>query len=277
MAVLSFDTYGKTRVRLLQVLRTGDRQEVIEAMVKILFQGDFGTSYTAGDNSQVLPTDTMKNTVYAIARQKPIDSIERFGLDLGQHFLDRLPFVDKVEIEICQTPWSRIGGHSGTFLQDGKEHRTTHLTLSRGGKTLVSGIQDLQILKTSHSAFTGYLKDEYTTLSETDDRLLGTVLDAEWKLSLADNNQDFNALHGQIRKTLLDAFATHESQSVQHTLYAMAEAVVDHFVEIQDVHLTMPNKHCLLVDLSRFGLDNPNQIFVPIDEPSGFIEARITR
>lgn len=277
MAVLSFDTYGKTRVRLLQVLRSGDRHEIVEVTIEVLFQGDFATSYTAGDNSKVLPTDSMKNTVYAIARQKPIESIERFGLDLGQHFLDSLPFLDNVSIKTSQTPWSRIASHSGAFLQAAKERRTTHLTLSRESQTLTSGIQDLQILKTSRSAFTEFLRDEYTTLPETNDRLLGTVLDAQWTLSLSDGKPNFNALHEQIRSTLLDVFAGHESRSVQHTLYAMADAVIDGFAEVQDVHLTMPNKHCLLMDLSRFGLDNPNQIFIPTDEPSGFIEARIGR
>jgi urate oxidase len=277
MALLSFDTYGKTRVRLLQVLRLGGRHEVIELAVKILFQGDFGNSYITADNSRVLPTDTMKNTVYAIARQKPVESIERFGLDLGQHFLDRLPFLDSVSIEIAQTPWNRIASNSSAFLQATKERRTAHLTLSHESKAVRSGLQDLQILKTSKSAFAGYLRDEYTTLPEAHDRLLGTVLDADWTFLLTNDNRDFNTLHNQIRETLLDVFAKHESQSVQHTLYAMAEAVIERFSVLQEVHLTMPNKHCLLVDLSRFGLDNPNQIFVPTDEPSGFIEARVTR
>lgn len=275
MAHLSFDTYGKTRVRLTQVLREGARHEVIELNVQIFFEGDLAESYMAGDNSKVLPTDTIKNTVYVIARQKPIQSIEHFASDLARHFLDRLPHLTKVRVEISQTPWSRISGHGAAFIQSGNERRTTSLAATRSSEIFVSGIQGLQILKTSKSAFTGYLKDELTTLAETEDRLLGTVMNANW--TYRPGTFDFNALHQNIREWLLDSFAKHESLSVQHTLYAMGEAVIEWFDVVDDIHLIMPNKHCLLVDLSRFGLDNPNQVFVPTDEPSGYIEARVTR
>jgi urate oxidase len=277
MPTLSFDTYGKTRVRLLQVLRNSDAHEVVEINVTILFEGELADSYVMGDNSNVLPTDTMKNTVYALARQNPIESIEEFGLILGKHFLDRLPHVDKVNISIEQTPWDRIGSHAAAFVQSSKEQRTTAVRITRENKSIRCGLRNLQILKTSQSAFYGYLRDEYTTLPEARDRLLGTVVDADWSVSPAQDAGEFNRLHSAVRTVLLDCFATHESLSVQHTLYAMGEAVLAHFAELADIHLVMPNKHCLLFDLSRFGLDNPNQIFVPTDEPSGLIEARLTR
>jgi len=277
MPSLTFDRYGKTRVRLLQVLRTDSGHEIVEINLTILFEGDLKESYTSGDNSRVLPTDTMKNTVYALSRQNPIESVEAFGLCLGEHFLHRLPHIDKIKVSIHQIPWNRIASHSSAFSQNEKEQPFAHVTVTRGGRSVVSGFRNLQILKTSGSAFFGYLKDEYTTLPETRDRLLGTVLDAEWVLSSEPEKRNFNELHADIRNALLDCFARHESLSVQHTLYAMASDVLDSFNAVQEIHLTMPNKHCLLVDLSRFGLDNPNQIFVPTDEPSGYIEARLRR
>lgn len=277
MPTLRFDTYGKTRVRLLQVLRHSGTHQVTEINVTILFEGELADSYVSGDNSNVLPTDTMKNTVYALARQNPIASIEEFGLILGRHFLNRLDHITRINVVLEQTPWDRISSHPGAFSQSGRERRTAALTITRESESVVCGFRDLQILKTSQSGFAGYLKDEYTTLPETHDRLLGTILEADWTLLPRTNVGDFNRVHSDIRNVLIDCFATHESLSVQHTLYAMGEAALAKFDFITDIHLVMPNKHCLLYDLSRFGLNNPNQIFVPTDEPSGFIEARLRR
>jgi urate oxidase len=275
MATLTFDTYGKTRVRLLQVMRNGSRHEVIELNTQIFFEGDLVESYVAGDNSKVLPTDTMKNTVYALARKTPIVCVEHFAGDLGRHFLGRLPHLRQVKIEIEAAPWDRIENYDAAFTKAGNERRFAACIARRSQETATSGIRNLQILKTADSGFAGYPKDEYTTLPETNDRLLGTVLDADWSYSPAAH--DFNALHAQIRAKLLATFALHRSLSVQHTLYAMAESVIDEFAAVSQIHLTMPNKHCLLADLSKFGLDNPNQIFVPTDEPSGYIEANVKR
>jgi urate oxidase len=275
MASLTFDTYGKTRVRLMQVARHGARHEVLELNIGIWFEGDLAESYTAGDNSKVLPTDTMKNTVYALARKNPVVCIEHFACDLGRHFLGRLAHLRQAKIELTAIPWSRIEDYNAAFTQTGNERRSALATIARSGETIVSGIRNLHILKTSDSAFAAFQQDEYTTLPETSDRLLATSMDAEW--TYASGAHDFNRLHAEIRARLLSSFATHHSLSVQHTLYAMAAAVLEDFAAVRDIHLTMPNKHCLLVDLSRLGLDNPNQIFVPTDEPSGYIEATVSR
>jgi urate oxidase len=275
MANLSFDTYGKTHVRLLQVMRAGLRHEIVEWNTQIFLEGDLAESYIAGDNSKVLPTDTMKNTVYALARKNPVLYVEQFAHNLGHHFLGRLPHLRQVKVEIEETPWSRIGDYDAAFTQAGKERRVAACTITRSQETAISGIRNLQILKTAGSSFAGYPKDEYTTLPETNDRLLGTVLDADWSYSPA--TQDLNELHTKIRARLLATFALHRSYSVQHTLYAMAESVIVEFAAVSQIHLTMPNKHYLLADLSKFGLDNPNQIFVPTDEPSGYIEATVGR
>ncbi len=275
MATIRSNAYGKTRVRLTYVDRTRDLHELRELSVTILFEGEFAAAYKDGDNASILPTDTMKNTVYVLARQLRWDSIEILAQGIAQHFLELLPHLSQASVDIEQIPWQRIAHYGAAFSQAGNERRTTRVKASRSCIHISSGITRLQIMKTADSAFAGYLKDDLTTLPETHDRLFGTVLEAEWEY--LQNDLSFNDLHREIRTILLDCFAQHKSLSVQHTLFAMGEAVLDKVNAVAEIHLAMPNKHCLLVDLSRFGLDNPNQVFVPIDEPSGYIEARIGR
>jgi urate oxidase len=274
MPKLIFNHYGKTQVRLTQVLRNGGRHDLVELSTSILFQGDFAESYTEADNSKILPTDTMKNTVYAMARKYPIVSIEEFARNLARHFLAGLNQLEQVQVEIEQRPWSRIRDHKSAFMLGGQERRLTTVTADRHGERIISGVHGLEILKTANSAFEGFLKDDLTTLPETRDRLLGTVLDANWMYQAGDI--DFNAEYEHVRSVLLETFANHVSESVQHTVFDMAAAALRSSGTLREVHLVMPNKHRLLVDLARFGLDNPNQIFVPTDEPSGYIEARVS-
>jgi urate oxidase len=279
MAKLSSNKYGKTRVRLTNVDRTRNPHELRELSVAIWFEGDFAAAYVDGDNASVLPTDTMKNTVYVLARKLSWESIEVFAQGIARHFLERLPHVSHVDIEIEQVPWDRIAGSGTAFLQTGNERRTTRVNGNRSGAGITlgvtSGMKGLQILKTADSGFAGFMKDEFTTLPETHDRLFGTVLEAEW--DYRDRGASFNDTHRDVRATLLDCFAQHKSLSVQQTLFAMGEAVLNKVEAVAGIRLIMPNKHCLLVDLARFGVDNANQIFVPIEEPSGYIEARIER
>ncbi len=275
MSTIVFDTYGKTRVRLTYVQRLAAHHELKELTVDVFMEGAFQDAFTKADNSIVLPTDTMKNTVYALARENPIHSIEEFARDLARHFLAGVSHLNRVRLEIKEVPWARIGDSQAAFVQSGSERRTTSFAATRSDETVHSGIADLQILKTTDSAFTGFIKDQYTTLAESSDRLLGTVMRANWLYGGKDI--DFNNTHAAIRSLLLSTFAAHKSLSVQQTLYDMAEAVLKQFTEVVDIHLIMPNKHCLLVDLSKFGMDNPNQVFYPIDEPSGYIEARVSR
>ncbi len=246
-----------------------------ELSVDILFEGDFEQVYRNGDNRHVLPTDTMKNAVYVIARKLVWGDIETFAAALANYFLDSIKHVSQVSLNLEQVPWAQIGQHTSAFLQTGNERRTAHLVATRSTQTSTSGLKGLQILKTADSAFSGFLKDSITTLPETNDRLFGTVLEAEWNYLGTDI--DFDQSHERIRNVLLDSFAQNQSLSVQHTLFAMGSAVLDLIDTVASIHLVMPNKHCLLFDLARFGLENNNQIFVPTDEPSGYIQARLAR
>jgi urate oxidase len=280
MIRLAENSYGKSRVRIAKVERHPDCHDFREWTVEILLEGDFDSCFVEGDNSKILPTDTMKNTVYSLARTSSAACMEEFGEELIAFLLKRNSQVSAARVTLSEKAWEHLqtGGkpHPTTFVQSSRECQTAEIAGTRNGVPSVrSGLENLVILKTAGSEFVGFIKDSLTTLPEVTDRLFGTTVRAQWNYSSP--RVPFVALRSKIRDILLSVFAGHTSKSVQHTLYAMGESVLANVPEIADVELTMPNKHCLLVDLSRFGQDNPNEIFVPIDEPHGSIEARIRR
>jgi len=280
MTLLAENRYGKSRVRLVRLNRQSPNHEFQEWTVEVLLQGDFLMCFTEGDNSKILPTDTMKNTVYSLARKSAATCVEEFSKELIAHLLSNNPQVSGAEVTIFEKSWQQLTTngrpHPSTFVQAGSELQTTHVTQKRGEQFHIqSGIADLVIMKTAASAFEGYIHDPLTTLPETSDRLFGTSLRATWNYTSAD--LPFGSARNAIREALLSTFAAHDSKSVQHTLYAMAECALAASPQISEITLAMPNKHCLLVDLSRFGQDNPNHIFVPTEEPHGSIEARVLR
>ena len=278
--MLAENAYGKSGIRLVKVARRGDRHEIRDLTVAIRFQGAFEAAHSRGDNADVLPTDTMKNTVYAMAKDHRLDAIEEFGLDLAAHFLEENDPVSRVEIAISERPWEclAVGGvpNPHAFRRAGEERRVTRVARERGGAAKVeSGLGDLTILKSSKSAFSGFRRDRYTTLRETEDRIFATAVTAWWVYRGTDVS--WAPVREAVRRTLLETFAEHESASVQHTLHAMGEAVLAQHAEVDEVRLTLPNKHHLLVDLSPFGLENRNEIFVATEEPYGLIEATLRR
>ncbi len=280
MITLAENSYGKSRVRLAKVKRHSGHHDFREWTIEILLEGDFESCFVAGDNSKILPTDTMKNAVYSLARTSSAECMEEFGKELVAFLLDRNPQVSAARVTLSEKSWQHFqaGGkpHPTTFIQSSSECQTAETAATRNTKLSVrSGLENLIILKTASSEFTGFIKDSLTTLPEATDRLFGTSLGARWNYSSP--SLPFAALRSKIRDVLLNVFAAHTSKSLQHTLYAMAEAALANVSEIEDMELTMPNKHYLLADLSPFGQDNPNEIFVPIDEPHGTIEARLRR
>ena len=276
---LTETSYGKSRVRLVQVTRRGDRHELRDLTVAVAFEGDYDTSYTDGDNRDVLPTDTMKNTVYALAAREGAGEPEAFGLILGRHFISRNPKLARVNVDLTDHGWSHIAHgareHGQAFLRRGPEVRTARVVIDRKDATVAAGISDLIIMKTSKSAFADFPRDEFTTLPETRDRLLATALTATW--TYRDSDIEFGPAFRTVRSALLDAFALHDSLSVQHTLYAMGEVVLDSIDLVERITLEMPNRHHLPVDLTRFGLENRNEIFVATEEPHGLIKATLSR
>ena len=278
-AELGANSYGKSGIHLVKVVRENGRHDLIDVMVAVKLEGQFERAHTAGDNADVLPTDTMKNTVFALARTHRWQHPEEFGRILCDHFIGASPKANRVSVELRQALWSRLntkgGQHPTAFQLGGTEHRIARVARDRSaGVTVSGGLEGLTILRSAGSAFSGYPRDAYTTLPETRDRILATSLTAEWRYAAGGKE---GAAWEAIRQSLVDAFVDHDSESVQHTLWRMGQAAIDANRAIDEIRLTMPNKHHLVVDLKPFGMDNPNEIFVATTEPFGLIEAVVKR
>jgi urate oxidase len=277
MTELSWNRYGKARVRLVKVRRAHDPHQLVDLTLDVQLEGAFEPVYVDGDNQRCLATDTMKNTVYAFARTSDLEHVELFAEELAAHFAAQ-PAVTTVRVAATEQPWQRVavGGHPHphAFVQPGGEQWTAVVTCDGQGTHVVSGVTNLVLLKTTDSAFAHFPRDRFTTLTETFDRILATSVTASWRYRTG--MRDFS-VRDRIRQGLIETFAAHDSRSVQHTLYAMAEAALDVCVDVTEITLSLPNRHHLLVDLKPFGLDNPNEVFVATDQPYGLIEARVKR
>ncbi|HEY5054515.1 MAG TPA: urate oxidase [Acidobacteriaceae bacterium] len=280
MIELAENRYGKSRVRLMKVVHGPAGNDLREWTVQVLLTGDFDSAHYDGDNSKILPTDTMKNTVYSVAKRSAATSMEGYAKDLIDFLLGRNPQVSSVQISIEGHIWKRltVGGepHPTSFIRGSGEVATTTVSRAQsGGFAITSGLKGMVVMKTADSAFEGYIQDDLTTLKETNDRLFCTAVAARWRYTAEE--MDFDATRSALRETMLAVFADHKSKSVQETLYAMGKAVLERVGEVDQIDIVMPNKHCLPVDLARFGQENANEIFVPTDEPAGHIEARVRR
>jgi urate oxidase len=274
---LTWNRYGKSHVRLVKVTRTGGRHNLIDLTLDIQLEGAFDAVYTDGDNRSCIATDTMKNTVYAFARRYSIDHVEWFLIRLSDHFSAK-PAVSRVRIAVVEHPWSRVSlagrPQPHAFVQPGGEHWTALVDRDAGTMRVCAGVANLVVMKTGGSGFASFARDEYTTLPETGDRILATSITATWQYR--PEVVDFSA-RDRIRTALIEAFAAHDSRSLQHTLYAMGEAALAACADVTEITLSLPNRHHLLVDLQPFGLDNTNEVFVATDQPYGLIEATVTR
>ena len=276
--VLGRNQYGKAEVRLVKVTRDTARHQLEDLSVTSQLHGDFEAAHTDGDNSHVVATDTQKNTIYAFARDG-VGSPEAFLLRLEEHFTAGFDWVTGGRWAAEQYFWNRISDHDHAFAKDKSEIRTAVLVAAAGQQHLVSGISGLTVLKSTGSEFHGFPRDRYTTLAETTDRILATDVTAKWRYAPDTDPAalDFNALYASARTLLLDAFATTHSLALQQSMYQMGRAVIAAHPEIVEVRLSLPNNHHFLVDLSPFGLDNPNEVFFAADRPYGLIEASVLR
>lgn len=275
------DSYGKWNVRLTKVTRLNDRHELKELWVNVLLRGDFADTYLEGDNSKVIATDSMKNTVYVLAKRHAIASIESFAAALADHFVTRYPQVESAQIVIWEKAWSRLSRdgrpHPHAFVAGPQERRRCMITNIRGDVNYHAGTDDMLVLKTTDSAFSGFVRDEFTTLADTEDRIFATSVRALWDYGYPSASEDWNAHYDAARQALLDTFAEHRSRSVQQTLYAMGEAVLARCPLVQSIEISMPNQHRVPFNFAPFGVSNDNDIFVPIEEPSGMIRGTIKR
>jgi urate oxidase len=273
MVRLGANQYGKAESRVVRVYRDTDVHVLRDLNVSTSLRGDFEAAHTVGDQSDVLPTDTQKNTAFAFAKEKGVRSIEEYALTLGRHFLTAAPAATGARIAVEEYPWERIGDHS--FVRAGGGVRTTVVEVTADDATVVSGIKDLVVMNTTGSEFKGFLKDAYTTLTETDDRILATSLVASWRYTSP--GVDYDPAYDDIRRLLLTTFAETHSLALQQTLYAMGEAVLSAVDDVAEISFSAPNKHHFLVDLSPFGVENPGEVFIAADRPYGLIEATVVR
>ena len=280
MAVLGSNRYGKAESRVVRIVRDLDnpagRHEIHDLNVSTSLRGDFDAAHTDGDQSQVLPTDTQKNTAFAYAKLHGVTSPEDYAIALATRLLEATPAASQAQVRVEQYAWDRLGQHA--FARRGGEVRTCVVEVGHETVQVTSGLQDLVLLKSTGSEFKGFLVDEFTTLAETDDRILATSLVARWRHDSTDVS--WNASYDQVREVLLSTFATTYSRALQETLYLMGSAVVDTLPGIAEVSFSAPNKHHFLVDFSGFevdGLENNGEVFVAADRPYGLIECTVMR
>ncbi|MCM1013770.1 MULTISPECIES: factor-independent urate hydroxylase [unclassified Brevibacterium] len=272
---LTTNQYGKAENRLMRVYRDSDRHEIRDLNVTSQLWGDFETAHTEGDNAHVVATDTQKNTIFAKAKELGVSSPEQFLLGLADHFTGSFDWVSGGRWEAEEFGWDRINDHDHSFYRAAPEIRTVVLTRDGETDTLISGFRDLTVLKTTESGFVGYPKDKYTSLPETEDRILATDIATRWIYNTTD--LDFDQTYEKVKGIILEAFTDHYSKALQQTLYMMGEKVISEVPEIDEIRFSCPNKHHFLYDIERFGLENPNEVFIVADRPYGLIEATFTR
>lgn len=290
--------HGKERVRVARVWRNEDgRQSVVEWVVSISLLSDCLAAYVRDDNSDVVATDSMKNTVYVKAKECSEQvSVEEFAIGLAKHFVSFYQQVTAAIIKVVEKSWDRIDidgqPHEHGFKLGPEKHTTEVIVKKSGYLQMTSGIEGLALLKTTKSGFEGFIRDKYTILPETRERLLATEVTASWRYnfesvhSIPSKPAYFTDKYQDVKKVLIDIFFGPPkegvySPSVQNTLYLMARAVLTRFPEISSVQLKMPNLHFIPVNLSS--KDNPSMVkfeddvYLPTGEPHGSIEASLSR
>lgn len=272
-------TYGKDRVRVMRVFRNGDYNEVRDLSITAMLEGDFGASFTAGDNRTVVATDTIKNIAYIVAREHLQAGSEHYAQALAERFLDRYAQVATVRITTSETKWRRavLNGepHPHSFTLDGNGKPVVELTATRNGVSIVSGIDGFTFMKSTQSGWVDYVMDEYTTLPPTTDRIAATAMDARWTWLSAP--ADYAAANEAILATALTVFGTTYSYGVQDSLFRMGEAALAAVPEMKSIRMACPNKHYIPMNLDRFGMSADNMIFIATDEPHGQIECEVGR
>lgn len=278
---LANNAYGESGIRLLRVMRRGSVHELKDLTLSIHFEGDFDAAHTSGDNRKILPANTMTNTVYVLARQYPAEAVEEFALHIVEHFLTYNPQLSRIRVTANERPWSRIliaeKPHASAFISNAGEQRTTHITATRAHTSLQSGIENLLVLKTTGAAFEGFLRDPYTPVRGPANSLISVNMNATWTYHTSESEAPYSAAWHGIRKILLETFANHEGRSLQHTVYAMGQVVLDNFEAVAEIRLGLMDNLYSPVDLKPFGMENESEVFMPAEEPRGLVEATLRR
>eukprot|EP00250_Pteridium_aquilinum_P005739 c15792_g1_i1 orf=215-1117(-) len=284
-AELVHHRHGKARVRVGRVWRDGAHHAFVEWSVSVLVSSHCEPAFTIGDNAAIVATDSIKNTVYAMAKQcTSVLSMEEFGILLGKHFVKTYLEVTNAQVNIIEKPWEPLATdgivHSHGFKL-GKGSHFCEVTVDENGSALVSsGLEGLSVLKTTQSGFEGFIRDKFTLLPEVRERILATEVKSVW--SYRSKPSCYNETYERVKNTLLDAFfgppeSGVYSPSVQNTLYLMGEKVLRRLPEIESIKLSMPNLHFIPVNMPTVGVKYEHDVYLPTDEPHGTIEASLTR
>ncbi len=278
--VLGDNRYGKAETRLVRVVRDTDRHEMRDLTVSSLLRGDFAAAHLSGDQANVLPTDTQKNTVFAFAKSRGVGAPEEFARELARHFVDDVATVTSAQVSVEEHRWQRatVDGrpHDHTFVRAGTETRTAVATAYAGGEHVLSGLTGLVLLKSTGSEFHGFLVDELTTLPPTHDRVLATALTTRWRWASVPAD-GYDAAYDEVRGVLVSSFGSLHSLALQQTMWEMGRSALEARPDVVELRMSAPNKHHNLVDLAPFGLDNPGEVFVAADRPYGLIELEVRR
>jgi urate oxidase len=278
--VLGQTNYGKCEVRLVKVIRGPEQHELRDVNVAITLEGDFEACYVEGDNTGIMATDTMRNTVYGIAKDHSLESIEEFGLALVDRYLAAGPKTTRASVHIVEYPWSRIEAngqpHEHAFTRDAGERIAVVTGDTQGRRQIQAGFDKVMLLKTTNSGWEQFLHEEFTTLPDARDRILATIMTATWTYGSVDDS-DWHRLWHAVRRQIFTSFTDHYSPSMQNTVYRMGKAVLEAFPEVEQIRFSCPNKHHLLYDLGRFGMENNNEIFHASNDPYGLIEGTVER
>ena len=277
MVQLGANRYGKAEVRVVHVARRSgaDGGDLIKDWnVSTSLSGDLAGTHVTGDNSNVLTTDTQKNTAYAFAKTLGGGAVETYALALAEHYVTSQRPITRARVAVQEYGWTPIPVGEHAFARTGQYTRTTSVVHDADlGPSVVSGVEDLTVLKTTGSEFWGFPHDRYTTLAETADRMLATEVSAQWRFR--DTDVEWARAHDRAVGALLTAFAATHSLSLQQTLYTIGERILTALPQLCEVRLALPNKHHFLVDLEPFGLRNDNEVYYASDRPYGLIEGTV--
>uniref|UniRef100_A0A8C6TU75 Uricase n=1 Tax=Neogobius melanostomus TaxID=47308 RepID=A0A8C6TU75_9GOBI len=278
--------YGKNAVKVLVIKRQGTHHDIIELKANVEITLKSRKDYLTGDNSDIIPTDTIKNTVHALAKIKGVKTIEEFSLDICNHFLTSFNHVLRAKVYMEEAPWRRLEKngvqHVHAFILRPEAGRFCDVEQDLNGVPVVhSGIKDMKVLKTTQSGFEGFLKDRFTTLQDAKDRCFCTSVYSRWRYNKV-SGVDFDAAWKGVKHAIIEKFAGpydrgEYSPSVQKTLYESQVMVLDQLPEIEEIEIVMPNQHYFTIDMTKMGLANKDEVLLSLDNPSGNITGTLGR
>ncbi|XP_004561557.1 uricase [Maylandia zebra] len=278
--------YGKKTVKVLVVRRQGRQHSIIEVKADVELTLKSHKDYLTGDNSDIIPTDTIKNTVHGLAKLRGIKNIEQFSLDICNHFLTSFNHVLKAKVYMEEAPWRRLEKsgveHAHAFIFSPEAYRFCDVEQTIGGIPVVhSGVKNMKVLKTTQSGFEGFYRDRFTTLKDAKDRFFCTSVYSRWRYNKIQDT-DFDAAWKTVKETIIEKFAGpydrgEYSPSVQKTLYETQVLVLDRLPEVDEIEIIMPNEHYFTIDMTRMGIVNNDEVLLPLDNPSGNITGTVRR